>query len=93
MKFILRMFKGPISKLLKRAVGSKRIRKWVVDKVNEKFDLPNRNEKEEEEILKSVYDILIELIDVLIDRIVRGKGKDDDDDDDFEEYCGSYCGQ
>ena len=83
MKFILKMFKGPISKLLKKAAASKRIRKWLVDKVNDKFDIPNRTEKEEEEILESVYDIIVELIDVLIDRIVKGKGDDDDDDETF----------
>ena len=88
MKFIFKMFKGTIGKLLKKAASSKRIRKWVVDKVNDKFDLPNRDEKEEEKILESIYEILIELIDVLIDRILSGK--DDDDDDD---YCGNYCGQ
>jgi hypothetical protein len=68
-KFLGKMFKPLIKKMVKRELQSDANKIMLVNLVNDKVDIPKMTEKEEDKLFKQLYDVLGEHILLVIDRI------------------------
>lgn len=69
MEFLLKLFKGPIKKIVKKKLADEKLQQMLVDRLNEKLDIPKLEEVEEEKLLNAVYDAAKEALLIAIDRI------------------------
>lgn len=69
MEFLLKLFKGPIRKIVKKKLADEELQQMLVDRLNEKLDIPNLEEVEEEKLFNAVYDAAEEALLIAIDRI------------------------
>lgn len=69
MKVLLKLFRGPIKKILIRQIEKEEIRKTIVDFANKKVDIPNLNEKEEAALIDGILASCAKAIVIALDRL------------------------
>ena len=69
MKFLIKLLKKPIKKLVKREMEKDAIKEQILVYMNEKIDLPKLTESEEQRLFASIYDAALEAACIAIDRI------------------------
>jgi len=68
-KFILKLFKGPIKRYVVAQLNDDELKKELVQKVNEKLDIPKLNEVDEAKLLDAIYEASVEAAVTAIERI------------------------
>lgn len=69
MKFLLKIFKGPIKRILMKELANKEYQDLVVTVINEKVDIPNLDETEEAKLFDSIYEASREALATALDRL------------------------
>lgn len=69
MKFLLKLFKGPIKNILVRQLQKESNKRLVVALINEKMDIPNLTEEEEGRLLSQVLDAANDAIAIALERL------------------------
>lgn len=69
MKWLIKIFKGPIKRLILKNIASEEVQKQIVDYANESVDIPKLTEQEEEELLHAILDATVVAATKAIDRI------------------------
>jgi hypothetical protein len=69
MEFLLKLFKGPIKRIVKKKLADEELQRMLVDRLNAKLDIPKLDEVEEEKLFNAVYDASEEALLIAIDRI------------------------
>lgn len=69
MNIFLKMFKGPIKKIILKELAKEELQEIVVKSINEKLDIPKLTEVEEAVLFNKIYDAAEEAIALAIDRI------------------------
>ena len=69
MKFLLKLFKGPLKKIIIKELKKDEMIDLVVAILNEKIDLPKLTEDEEAKLLSAVLNASIDAVTVALDRL------------------------
>lgn len=69
MKFLIRLFKGPIKKIIVRELKKERNKKLVVALINERMDIPKLNEAEEAVLVRHVLDASTDALAIALERL------------------------
>lgn len=69
MKFLLKLFKGPIKKIVIRELKKEATHDLIVATLNEKLDIPKLTEDEEATLLSTVLNAAIDATTVALDRL------------------------
>lgn len=67
--FLVKLFKPLIKKLVLREIKNLETKKYIVDLVNSRLDIPKMTEAEEAKLLLQVYDASCEAAVTIIDRL------------------------
>lgn len=68
-KLLIRLFKGPIKRLILKNIISEDIQKQIVDYANANIDIPKLTEEDEEQLLHGILDSAVIAATKAIDRI------------------------
>ena len=69
MKFLLKLFKGPIKSIIIRELKRDSTKELLVDIINDKLDIPKLDEEEEAKFIRAVLDALIEAVSLALERL------------------------
>lgn len=69
MKFLLKLFKGPIKKILVRELKKDTNKRLVVTLINDKMDIPKLTEEEEAKLVSQVLDAAIDAVSIALERL------------------------
>lgn len=69
MKFLFKLVKPLLKRIVKKKLKSEAYKSAIVEDVNDLIDLPNLNEQEEAELLDSIYNSLAKALLKMIDRM------------------------
>lgn len=69
MKWLIKIFKGPIKRLILKNIASEEVQRQIVEYANTNIDIPKLTEDEEEQLLHGILDAAIVAATKAIDRI------------------------
>lgn len=69
MKWLLKIFRGPIKKILIRELEKQSTKELVITTINTKLDIPKLDEIEEAKLFTEIYNASTEALTIAIDRI------------------------
>lgn len=69
MKLLLKLFKGPIKRYIRRELRKESNRILAIDAINTKLDIPKISEEDEAKMISSVLDAAIECVDISLESL------------------------
>lgn len=69
MKLLLKIFKGPIKRILIRELKKESNKEFLTTVINDNIDLPKLTEEEEARLVRDVLEAAIEAVNIAIERL------------------------